>query len=114
MCRRTFEEHLQNLETVLKKLESKGIKFNFQVVIFLNEKRNILDESFLKVTRLTPTMQTVGKISSFLAFLGHDRGFVKKSFKYCKSLYEFLKVENNISGLKLIKEKRKLQRSQLY
>ena len=101
---RTFEEHLQNLEIVLKRLKSKGIKLNISKCnLLFKQKVKYLgriiskdgyqadpnDAAALEKFRKPPN--TVGELRSLLGFLGYYRGYVKNFFIILKPIYDLLK-----------------------
>ena len=89
---RTFEEHLENLEAILKRLMEKGIKLNAKKCHFFKREIKYLgrliskdgyradpqDSIALEKFRAPP--KTVGKLRSLLGFLEYYRCYVFKFF----------------------------------
>ena len=117
---RTFEEHLQNLEIVLKRLKSKGIKLNISKCNLFKQKVKYLgriiskdgyqadpnDAVALENFRKPP--KTVGELRSLLGFLGYYRGHVKNFSIILKPIYDLLK-EDSSKEIKSPKGKKKQQ-----
>ena len=117
---RTFEEHLQNLEIVLKRLKSKGIKLNISKCNLFKQKVKYLggiiskdgyqadsnDVVALENFRKPP--KTVGELRSLLGFLGYYRGYVKRFSIILKPIYDLLKGDSS-KEIKPPKGKKKQQ-----
>ena len=104
---RNFEEHLENLEAVLKRLKEKGIKLNAKKRHFFKSEVECLgcliskdgyradpqDSKALENFRAPP--KTVGELCSLLGFLGYYRCYVKNFSEILKPLYDLLKKDIN-------------------
>ena len=122
---RTFEEHLENLEGVLKRLKEKGIKLNAKKCHFFKREGKYLgsfvskdgyradpqDSIVLEKFRAHP--KTVGELRSLLSFLGYYHCYVKKFSKILKPPYELLKTDITKPKLKKAKTSKKKETSQL-
>ena len=98
---KTFDEQLENLEAVLMKLRSKGIKLNVSNCNFFKQKVKYLgriiskdghqaytdDAVALKNFRKPP--KTVEELRSRLGFLGYYRGYVKNFSIILKPFYDY-------------------------
>ena len=86
---RTFEEHLENLEGVLKRLKEKGIKLNAKKCHFFKREVKYLgcsiskdghrsDPPDLVALEIFPApCKTVSELGSLLGFVGYYRCYVK-------------------------------------
>ena len=120
---KTFDEQLENLEAVLMKLKSKGIKLNVSKCNFYKQKVKYLGQIISKdgyqanpddavaLENFPKPPKTVGELRSLLGFLGYYRGYVKNFSIILKPLYDLLKVENNSLEIKEPNRKRKQQKN---
>ena len=104
---RTFEEHKQNVETVINLLISKGIKLNPKKCVFartevrylgrlISEKGYRPDpENTVALNACKTPPKTVGQVRTLLGFLGYYRNFVQDFSRKMKPVYELLKSEGN-------------------
>ena len=98
----TFEEHVQNLRIVLKRLMEKGIKLRPDKCVFAKTEVRYLgrlisgsgyradpaDTIALEKFRTPP--KNVGDLRSLLGFLGYYRSYIKDFSKIVKPMYELL------------------------
>jgi hypothetical protein len=105
----TFEEHVENVRLVLKRLKDKGIKLRPDKCVFAQREVRYLgrlvsgegyrpdpaDTAALEKFRTAP--KSIGELRSLLGFLGYYRGYVKDFSKKVKPMYDLLKdkEENN-------------------
>ena len=113
----TFEEHVENVKLVLKRLETKGIKLRPDKCVFAKREVRYLgrllsgegyrpdpaDMEALEKFRTAP--KNVGELRSLLGFMGYYRGYVKDFSKRVKSLYDLLKDKGGkeVKGKKVVK-----------
>ena len=102
----TFEEHVQNVRLVLKRLQEKGIKLRPDKCVFGQTEVRYLgrlvsgegyrsdpaDTAALEKFKTAP--RNIGELRSLLGFLGYYRGYVKDFSKRVKPLYDMLKDKN--------------------
>ena len=86
---RTFEEHVENLQKVLRSLQEKGVKLNVKKCNFFKKEIRYLgrlvskdgyrpdpeDTKALDKCKVPPT--NVGKLRSLLGFLGYYRTYIQ-------------------------------------
>ena len=115
---KTFDEHKQNVKTVLECLKRKGIKLNPKKCEFFKKEVRYLgrlvskegyrpdpeNASALNACKIPP--RTVGKLRALLGFLGYYRNFVKDFSRKFKPVYDLLKVEEGKKGKKYLESKR--------
>ena len=101
----TFEESVRNLQTVLRRLKSKGVKLRVDKCEFCKTEVRYLgrlisgkgyrpdpkDIKALEKFREAP--KTVGEVRSLVGFLGYYRNYVKDFAKKLKPVYDLLKVD---------------------
>lgn len=106
---KTFEEHLKNLETVLVRLKSEGIKLKASKCVFSKREvkylGNIISEegyhadpantSQLDKYRKPPN--TIKELRSLLGFLGYYRKYVENFARKIKPLYDLLTENEKLS-----------------
>ena len=104
---KTFEEHLQNVETVVKVLINKGIKLNPKKCVFAKNEVRYLGrliseqgyradpENTVALNACKTPPKTVGNVRTLLGFLGYYRNFVKDFSRRMKPVYDLLKSEGN-------------------
>lgn len=99
----SFEEHVINLQRVLRRLKSRGIKLRSDKCVFVKQEVRYLgrlisgdgyrpdpvDTLALEKFRCPP--KTIGELRSLLGFLGYYRCYVKEFSKRMKPLYDLLK-----------------------
>lgn len=109
---RTFEDHVQNLRVVLKRLLARGIKLRANKCHFAKGEIRYLgriitadgykpdpaDTEALEKFREPP--KTVAELRSLLGFFGYYRGYVQNFSKKMKSLYDLLAVKEDLGGEK--------------
>lgn len=117
---RTFEEHLQNLETVLKRLKSRGIKLNIIKCHLFKQKVKYLGRIISKegyqadpndavaLEKFRKPPKTVGELRSLLGFIGYYRSYVKNFSIILKPIYDLLKGDSS-QEVKTPKGKKKQQ-----
>ena len=122
---RTFEEHLENLEAVLKRLKEKGIKINAKKCHFFQREVKYFEslvskdgygadpQDSIALEKFCAPPKTVGELRSLLGFLGYYRCYVKNISKILKLLYDLLKKEITKPKLKKDKTSKKKESSQL-
>ena len=122
---RTFEEHLENLEAVLKRLKKKGIKLNAKKCHFFKREvkylGHLISKDGYRADRLDSLVleqfcappKTVGELCSLLGLLGYYRCYVKKFSKTLKPLYDLLKKDITQPKLKKTKTSKKKEISQM-
>ena len=110
----TFEEHVENLRKVLKRLRSRGIKLRADKCLFAKQEVRYLgrlisgdgyrpdpvDTAALGKFGTPP--KTVGELRSLLGFLGYYRCYVKDFSRHVKPMYDLLKSKDETSGVKHI------------
>ena len=116
---KTFKEHRENVEKVLKCLQSKGIKLNPKKCVFFKKEvkylgRLVSENGYrpdpengeaLNACKVPP--KTVGDLRSLLGFLGYYRNFVQDFSRKVKPIYDLLKkVEGEKELPKHVKKKR--------
>ena len=86
---RSFEEQVQNLRLVLKRLKSRGVKLRADKCNFLKQEVKYLGRQFSKtgyrpdpadsaaLEKFRTAPKNVGELRSLLGFLGYFRPFVK-------------------------------------
>ena len=103
---KSFEEQVQNLVRVLKRLQSKGVKLRADKCVFLKEEVRYLgrlisangyrpdpkDTEALERFRQPP--KNVGELRTLLGFFGYYRSYIRNFAQKFKPLYNFLKVKN--------------------
>ena len=99
----SFQEHIENLEAVLKRLEDHGIKLRGEKCVFAKREvrylgRLISAEGYRPDPVDTAALQkfkeppkTVGEVRSLLGFLGYYRCYVQDFSRKLKPLYDLLK-----------------------
>ena len=99
----TFEEHIENLKRVLKRLRLRGIKLRADKCLFAKQEVRYLgrlisgngyrpdpvDTAALENFRSPP--KNVGELRSLLGFLGYYRCYVKDFSRHVKPMYDLLK-----------------------
>ena len=99
---RTFEEHRDNLQKVLRCLREKGVKLNLKKCNFFKKEIRYLgrlvskegyrpgpeDVKALDKCKVPPT--NVGKLRSLLGFLGYYRTYIQGFSKKVKPMYDLL------------------------
>ena len=109
---RTFEEHVENLHQVLKRLRARGVKLRGSKCVFAVKEVRYLgrlisehgyrpdpeDTAALDKFRKAPT--TVGELRSLLGFIGYYRCYVKDFSQKVKPLYDLLKKGEGDVGRK--------------
>ena len=124
---RTFEEHLENFEAVLKRLKEKWIKLNVKKCHFFKREvgylgsfisRNIVEykadpQNSIAVENFPAPPKTVSELRSLLGFLGYYHYYVKIFFKLLKPLYDLLKKDLTKRNLKKAKTSKKKEISQM-
>ena len=123
--RQTSEEHLENLEAVLKHLKEKGIKLNVKKCHFFKREAKYLGHLISKdwyradpqdsiaLEKFHAPPKTVGELRSLLGFLGYYCGYVKIFSKILKPLYDLLKRAITEPILKKAKTSKKKETRQL-
>ena len=117
---RTFEEQLQNLEIVLKRLKAKGIKLNITKCNLFKQKVKYLGRIISKegyqadpddavaIENFRKPPKTVGELRSLLGFIGYYRGYVKNFSIILKPIYDLLKGDSS-KEITTLKGKKKQQ-----
>ena len=102
---RTFEEQVDNLRLVLRRLQSKGIKLRADKCFFFQKEVRYLgrlisknghrpdpkDTVALEKFRTAP--QTIGELRTLLGFMGYYRSYVKDFSRKFQPLYQLLKAK---------------------
>ena len=123
---RTFNEHLKNVEQVLKRLKKKGVKLRADKCnIFRSEVRYLgcliskngyrpdpSDVVALEKFRCPP--KNIGELRSLLGFLGYYRAFVKNFAIRMKPVYDLLKQDVKVEQQKPSKNNTKRKKGQCY
>ena len=90
---RTFEDHLESLEAVLKRLKEKGVKLNSKKCHFFKQEFKYLGRLICKdryradpkdaiaLETFRAPLKTVGELNLLLGFLGYYRFKLKKFIK---------------------------------
>ena len=103
----SFEEHVVNLQKVLRRLKSQGIKLRADKCVFVKPEVRYLgrlisangyrpDPSDTKaLERFRTPPKTIGELRSLLGFFGYYRCYVKNFARKMKPLYDILKVEKS-------------------
>ena len=101
---RTFEEHLQHLEEIFKRIEKAGLKINpdkchfgAQSLQFLGHiitNKGILpDPSKIEAVKNYPVPQNLTHLRAFLGLASYYRRFIRDFSKISTPLYELLKKD---------------------
>ena len=81
---KTFEEHMENLRTVLKSLRKHGIKLKPRRIVSQSGHR--IDPESTKVTSLKESQpKTVGEARKLTGLLSYYRRYIKKLLQDCKA-----------------------------
>jgi transposase InsO family protein len=99
---RTFDEHVERLEAILKRLESTGLKLKpskcrlFQKRIkylghVISEEGVETDPDKIAALKNWPVPQTVQDVRSFLGFVGYYRRYIKGFASVARPLHDLLK-----------------------
>ena len=100
---KTFKQHVVDLENVLMRLRSKGIKLRAKKCVFAKQEVRYLgrlvsgegyrpdpaDTEALEKFRTSP--KNIGELRSLLGFLGYYRSYVRDFSRRVKPLYDLLK-----------------------
>ena len=99
---KTFDDHLEDVQMVLKRLCEHGIKLNFKKCNWFRKEAqylgHILSEDGYRVEgandevidRLNEAPKTVGELRSLLGFIGYYRSFIQDFSRKAKLLYALL------------------------
>ena len=119
----TFEEHLQHLETIFKRIEAAGLKINpdkchfgahsLQFLGHIISDQGILpDPTKIEAVKNYPQPQNLTQLRAFLGLASYYRRFIKDFSKISSPLYELLKkdipyewIEQRQQAFQLLKEK---------
>ena len=119
----SFEEHIANLEKVLGRLKSRGIKLRADKCVFAKREVRYLgrllsgngyrpdptDTVALEKFRVQP--KTVGELRSLLGFFGYYRCYIKDFSKRVKPLYDLLKGKEDVKVDSSIRSKKSGKKS---
>ena len=106
---KTFDEHKENLRTVLRRLKSKGVKLRVDKCVFAKPEvrylgRLVSEEGYRAdpddvkaLDKFREPPKTVGEVRSLLGFLGYYRVYVRDFAKKLKPVYDLLKDEKESS-----------------
>ena len=100
----SFDEHLENLEAVFKKLQEHGMKIQFSKCNFMKRSLKFLgykiskegvatDESKIECVKTWPTPCNTKALMRFLGFVNFYRKFIPDYATKSKPLYELLKKD---------------------
>ncbi len=105
---KTFEEHVNHLQTVLQKLKSKGVKLKPQKCELFRDRVKYLgrvvtsegyypDPDSIKVVKALKEQspKTVGDLRHVLGLLGYYRRYIKDYAKIARPLFNLLEVKYN-------------------
>ena len=109
---KTFEEHLERLEMVLKRLREHGLKLKLEKCTFLRRRVTYLghevsgggiapDPQKIAVVQEWPVPQTVKELRTFLGFASYYRRFIESFAKIAGPLHQL--VNNSLHELKVNK-----------
>ena len=115
---RSFEEHVKDVEKVLMRLQSRGVKLRAGKCSFARQEVRYLgrlvsgggyrpdpaDTVVLETFRTPP--KTVGELRSLLGLLGYYRCYVKDFSKQVKPLYDLLRKDAEV---KVMNKKKKTE-----
>ena len=102
---RTFEEHVEDVRKVLKRLNAKGVKLRAEKCCFGKQEVRYLgrlvsadgyraDPAEIEaIEKFREPPKTVGELRSLLGFMGYYRCYVKDFSRRVKPLYDLLKEE---------------------
>ena len=107
---KTFEEHLERLEMVLKRLREHGLKLKLEKCTFLRRRVTYLghevsgagiapDPQKIAVVQEWPVPQTVKELRTFLGFASYYRRFIESFAKIAGPLHQL--VNNSLHELKV-------------
>ena len=113
---KTFEDHVKDLQRVLRRLKARGVKLRAEKCVFAKREVRYLgrlvsadgyrpdpaDTAALEKFRAPP--KTVGELRSLVGFLGYYRSYVRDFSKQVKPLYELLKVTGGEKDTKVGKK----------
>ena len=110
---KTFEEHLERLEMVLKRLREHGLKLKLEKCTFLRRRVTYLghevsgagiapDPQKIAVVQEWPVPQTVKELRTFLGFASYYRRFIESFAKIAAPLHQL--VNNSLHELKVNKK----------
>ena len=102
---RCFEEHVENLRLVLRRLKARGIKLRADKCSFFQKEVRYLgrliskqghrpdpkDTAALEKFKTAPT--TIGELRTLLGFLGYYRSYIKDFSRKFQPLYQILRSE---------------------
>ena len=106
---RTFEEHVEHVRKVLKRLQSRGVKLRAEKCCFGKQEvrylgRLVSAEGYRAdpaeteaIERFRDPPKTVGELRSLLGFMGYYRCYIKDFSRHVKPLYDLLKEDKNSS-----------------
>ena len=100
----TYEQHLQHLEEVFKRIEKAGLKinpdkchFSTQSLQFLghiiSNKGILPDPTKVEAVKNYPAPQNLTQLRAFLGLASYYRRFIKQFSKITTALYELLKKD---------------------
>ena len=108
---RNFDEHRDNLRTVLRRLKEKGVKLRVDKCVFVKPEVRYLGrlvsgegyradpEDVKALEKFREAPKTVGEVRSLLGFLGYYRGYVRDFATKLKPVYDLLKEEKDDGDL---------------
>ena len=114
----SFEEHLQNLEMVLRRLKTRGVKLRADKCHFFKPEIRYLGRLISKDGHRPDPRDTLvlekyrspknnGELSSLLGFLGYYRPFVQDFAKKMKPLYNLLRQDASSKETTNLRKSRK-------